>query len=142
MSSSREPLPEDAVRAALAGVPFIKQVVCLPAVGSTNDAARALATGGAPHATLVVTDHQTAGRGRMGRAWHSPPRAALAMSILVRPGLAAAHAHRLTLLAGLAVAEGSEQATGLPVKLKWPNDVVLEVGGWRLEGECLVTSKA
>jgi len=140
MSSSHEPLSEDAIRAALANVSLIDRVVYLPAAGSTNDVARTLAANGAPHTTLVVTDEQTAGRGRMGRAWYSPTRAALAMSILVRPDLAATHANRLTMLAGLAAAEGVEQATGLPVKLKWPNDVVveigdrrLEVGGWRLE---------
>lgn len=133
MVSQREPLSTEAVRAAIADVPFIREVVYLPATGSTNDVAHRLASQGAPHATLIVTDDQTAGRGRMGRAWYMPPRAALAMSLLVRPDLAAVHANRLTMLAGLAAAEGVERATGLVVRLKWPNDVVVagvkKVGG-------------
>ena len=133
MVSQNEPFSAEAVRAAIADVPFIREVVYLPATGSTNDVAHRLASQGAPHATLIVTDDQTAGRGRMGRAWYMPPRAALAMSLLVRPDLAARHANRLTMLAGLAAAEGVEQATGLAVKLKWPNDVVVEIGDWGLE---------
>src|SRR3990172_9568655 len=129
----REPLSAEAVRAAIADVPFIREVVYLPATGSTNDVAHRLASQGAPHATLIVTDDQTAGRGRIGRAWYMPPRAALAMSLLVRPDLAARHANRLTMLASLAAAEGVERATGLAVRLKWPNDVVVEIGDWRLE---------
>ena len=124
MSSFREPLSAQAICAALSRVPIVREVVYLPSAGSTNAAARDLAETGAPHATLVVTDEQTAGRGRMGRSWYMPPRSALAMSILVRPELNAAHANRLTMLASLAAAEGIEQATGLSVKLKWPNDVV------------------
>ncbi len=125
MTSHHEPLSVQTIRAALVHVPWVQQVVYLPRVGSTNDTARELAAQGAPHATLVVTDDQFAGRGRMGRSWYMPPRAALAMSILVRLDLAARHASRLTMLAGLAAAEGVEQVTGLAVKLKWPNDVVV-----------------
>ena len=125
MSSFHEPLTERAIRAALAHAPFVREVVYLPSVGSTNDAADDLAAQGAAHATLVVTDDQTAGRGRMARSWYMPPRAAIALSILVRPDLPAVHANRLTMLAGLAAAEGMEQVTGLAVMLKWPNDVVV-----------------
>ena len=124
MSSFREPLSAESIRAALAHVPFVCAVVYLPSVGSTNDAARDLGETGAPHATLVVADDQTAGRGRLGRSWYMPPLSALAMSLLVRPDLAASQANRLTMLAGLAAAEGVEQATGLMVNLKWPNDIV------------------
>ena len=124
MSSSREPLSAESIRAALAHVPFVREVVYLPSVESTNDAARDLGETGAPQATLVVADDQTAGRGRLGRSWYMPPLSALAMSLLVRPDLAASRANRLTMLAGLAAAEGVEQATWLPVKLKWPNDIV------------------
>ncbi len=124
MSSLREPLSAESIRAALVDVPLVREVAYLPSAGSTNDVARELATRGAPHATLVVTDDQTAGRGRLGRSWHMPPRAGLALSILVRPDLAAIHAGRLTMLAGLAAVEGVEHAAGLAVGLKWPNDVV------------------
>ena len=57
--------------------PFGSRVVHLAVVGSTNDVAAVLATDGAPEGTLVIADAQTAGRGRMGHAWHSPPGAGL-----------------------------------------------------------------
>jgi BirA family biotin operon repressor/biotin-[acetyl-CoA-carboxylase] ligase len=97
-------------------------------IGSTSDRARELAAAGAPHGTLVTTDHQVAGRGRQGRTWTTPPRRALTMSLVLRdvPEL-------LTLAAGLAVAE----AAGPAARIKWPNDVLLEgrkVAGILAEG--------
>ncbi|HJW84699.1 MAG TPA: biotin--[acetyl-CoA-carboxylase] ligase [Anaerolineae bacterium] len=126
MSSASGPLSAESIRAALAHIPLVRRVVYLPSVGSTNDAARVLGERGAPHATLVVADDQTTGRGRLGRSWTMPPLSGLALSILVRPDLAASRVNRLTMLAGLAAAEGIEQATGLAVDLKWPNDVVIQ----------------
>lgn len=126
MSSIHVPLSVDSIRAALAHVSFVREVVYLPRAGSTNDVARDLGEKGFPHATLVIADDQAKGRGRLGRSWYMPPRSALAMSILVRPDLAAMRANRLTMLAGLAAAEGVERAAGLAVGLKWPNDVVVD----------------
>ncbi|MEK6608085.1 MAG: biotin--[acetyl-CoA-carboxylase] ligase [Myxococcota bacterium] len=101
-------------------------------VGSTNDEARALAEAGAPHGAVVVAEAQTRGRGRLGRAWHSPPRAGLHLSALLRPTIAPGEAPPITLAAGLAVAEAVE-GSGLPdVRLKWPNDV--RAGGRKLAG--------
>ena len=85
--------------------------------GSTNDRARELATGGAPHGTLVTTEHQVAGRGRQGRAWTSPPRRALLMSLVLREVTPL-----LTIAAGVAVAD----AVGAGTAIKWPNDVLLD----------------
>jgi len=133
MSLSRELLSAESIRSALKHVPFIQQVVYLPSVGSTNDVGRALGDTGAPHATLVATDDQTKGRGRLGRSWYTPPRSALALSILVRPDLPAGQANRLTMLAGLAAAEGIEHATGLTVNLKWPNDVIMQNAELRMQ---------
>ncbi len=93
-------------------------------LGSTNDRARELAQQGAPDVTLIVADEQFAGRGRQTRSWYTPPRTALAFSLLTRPAIPARQALRLTMLAGLAVVEGIEQSTGLRLDLKWPNDVV------------------
>jgi BirA family biotin operon repressor/biotin-[acetyl-CoA-carboxylase] ligase len=94
-------------------------------IGSTNDRARELAALGTPEIALVVADEQLAGRGRQGRSWYTPPGTALAFSLLTRPAIAAQHAMRLTMLAGLAAVEGIEWATGLRLDLKWPNDVVI-----------------
>jgi BirA family transcriptional regulator, biotin operon repressor / biotin---[acetyl-CoA-carboxylase] ligase len=84
---------------------------------STNERARFLATGGAPHGTLVTADEQTAGRGRQGREWLAAPGAALLMSVVVRKPREA-----LPLAAAVAVCEA------LPVEaaIKWPNDVWIE----------------
>lgn len=125
-------LSHERLTRALAGIELVRRIEYRRAVGSTNDIAKQLGAEGAPEATLVIADEQTAGRGRLGRAWWSPPGAAIAMSLLLRPTLPPSHAHRLTMLAGLAVAEAIEQTTGLPVALKWPNDVMIvksKVGG-------------
>ena len=90
--------------------------------GSTNDVAATLAEGGAAEGTLVLASTQTAGRGRLGRQWHSPPDAGLYASLIFR---SAARAPFLTLAGGVAVAEGIRQATALPVHIKWPNDIVI-----------------
>jgi BirA family transcriptional regulator, biotin operon repressor / biotin---[acetyl-CoA-carboxylase] ligase len=97
-------------------------------IGSTSDRARDLAAAGAPHGTLVTTDHQVAGRGRQGRAWTTPPRRALTMSLVLRDVTPL-----LPLAAGVAVAE----AIGPAAAIKWPNDVLVDgrkVAGILAEG--------
>ena len=93
--------------------------------GSTNDVAASLAEGGAAEGTTVLALAQSAGRGRFGRAWFSPPGAGLYVSIVFRSRAAAPY---LTLAGGVAVAEGIRRATGLPVSIKWPNDIVMIEG--------------
>jgi BirA family biotin operon repressor/biotin-[acetyl-CoA-carboxylase] ligase len=93
--------------------------------GSTNDIAAGLAAGGAPEGAAVVAWAQTAGRGRFGRQWFSPAGAGLYVSVVCRN---AAAVPLLTLAGGVAVADGILAATGLPVQIKWPNDVVVEAG--------------
>ncbi|MBI5563917.1 MAG: biotin--[acetyl-CoA-carboxylase] ligase [Chloroflexi bacterium] len=117
-------LTADLIRAALRDVPLISTVEHHASIGSTNDRARELANAGTPEIALISADEQLSGRGRQNRAWFTPPGTALAISLLTRPKIAAQHAMRLTMLAGLAVVEGIEQATGLHLDLKWPNDVV------------------
>jgi BirA family transcriptional regulator, biotin operon repressor / biotin---[acetyl-CoA-carboxylase] ligase len=84
---------------------------------STNERARALATAGAPHGTLVTADEQSAGRGRQGRAWTAPPRAALLMSVVLRE-----LGETLPLAAAVAVCE----ALPIAAAIKWPNDIWIE----------------
>jgi BirA family biotin operon repressor/biotin-[acetyl-CoA-carboxylase] ligase len=94
-------------------------------VGSTNDLASAAAERGAAEGTTFVAGAQTAGRGRLGRRWFSPPDAGLYLSTIVRrPSLAA----WMALAGGVAVADGIRAATALPLQIKWPNDIVA-VGG-------------
>jgi BirA family biotin operon repressor/biotin-[acetyl-CoA-carboxylase] ligase len=94
-------------------------------LGSTNDEAKRLALLGEPEGTLVVADTQTAGRGRTGRQWVTPPGAAIALSLILRPQIALSHTTQLSLLGGLAVLEGIQKFSALPIQLKWPNDVLV-----------------
>lgn len=106
----------------LAGRP----VVYLPAVDSTNTYALSPVLRGAAAGTLIVAETQTAGRGRLGRQWLSPPGCGLYLSLLLRPALSGEALPRVTLAAGVAVCLAVEQATGLQPKLKWPNDILLD----------------
>ena len=96
-------------------------------VASTMDVASALAAGGAARGVVVGADHQTAGRGRRGRVWESPPGAGLYFSFVARPPLHAnASLPLLTLAAGVAVRDGIQAALGVAPQLKWPNDVLID----------------
>jgi BirA family biotin operon repressor/biotin-[acetyl-CoA-carboxylase] ligase len=77
-----------------------------------------------PEGALAVADHQTAGRGRLGGTWEAQPGTAILCSLLLKPP-ADRSAPELSLVAGVAVADTLERATGLAVQLKWPNDVML-----------------
>jgi BirA family biotin operon repressor/biotin-[acetyl-CoA-carboxylase] ligase len=100
--------------------------------GSTNDIALELGHRGAPHGTVVIAEEQTAGRGRVGRSWHSEKASGIYVSVLLRPTLAPAAAPMLTLVAGLAAAAAVEQQTGLAPDIRWPNDLLL--GGRKFTG--------
>jgi len=100
-------------------------------VDSTNDEAWTLAQGGVGDGTCVVADTQTRGRGRHGRAWHTTPGRALAMSLVLHPGCERAALASAPLVAGVALAQALE-TLGVPAQLKWPNDLL--VGGRKLSG--------
>ena len=125
MSVTAKSLPFD-LAAALAATEaqrgvFGARISYAAEVGSTNDLAAAAAERGAPEGTTFVAGAQTAGRGRLGRSWFSPPGAGLYCSTIVRR---ASVAPWITLAAGVAVADGIRAATGLPLQIKWPNDLV------------------
>jgi len=99
--------------------------------GSTNADLVAAARAGAPAGTVLVADHQTAGRGRLGRTWQAPPGSALLCSILLRP------AHGTVLLGAvwavaLAARDAVTELAGVHPDLKWPNDLLC--GGRKLAG--------
>jgi len=93
--------------------------------GSTNSDAKRYAEEGDPHGTVVAADRQTAGRGRRGRSWVSPPGKSIYFTIVVRPEFAPDKASMITLVMALSVAQAIEEAVGLPAQIKWPNDIVV-----------------
>lgn len=130
----RGPSPSAAVP-----TPFAR-LVRVPRTGSTNaDVARALlaapdpdaALRQWPHLSVLVTDHQAAGRGRAGRGWETPAGTSLTASVVLRPTAPVVRWSWLSLLGGLAVASAIEARTGLRAGLKWPNDVLLLDAGER-----------
>ena len=104
------------------GAPLIR----LGETASTNDIGRLLAGARVPEGAVVVADRQTRGRGRLGRVWLSP-HGGLWCSVLLRPE-AQAPPGLLSLAVGVAVAEALEELAGVPLGLKWPNDVVVDRG--------------
>jgi BirA family biotin operon repressor/biotin-[acetyl-CoA-carboxylase] ligase len=103
------------------GVPRVR---LYESIGSTNDAARALAAAGAPGGTVVLAERQTAGRGRSGKPWSSPAGLGLWMSMVLRPP-AETRPELIPLLVGIGVARALEPFSAIEPKLKWPNDVQL-----------------
>jgi BirA family biotin operon repressor/biotin-[acetyl-CoA-carboxylase] ligase len=103
-----------------------RELTYLPRTGSTNDVAKKLAIQGAPEGTVVVTDEQTAGRGRLGRRWLAPAGTCLLCSILFRPNLPPPQTQQVTMLCTLAATDAIKETAGLHVWLKWPNDLIVQ----------------
>ena len=132
-TSVPDPLPPEfaaafeAVRARLA--PLGRRVLFFNTTASTNDLALGLAADADAEGTVVIADQQTAGRGRLGRVWHSPPGTGLYVSIVLRPRSTVTGDDRattlLTLAAGLALSEAVEEVTALAPDIKWPNDLLI-----------------
>jgi BirA family biotin operon repressor/biotin-[acetyl-CoA-carboxylase] ligase len=119
-------LPPDVEEAiSRLGPPLATRLRYLREVDSTNDEALRLAAAGAEDGTAVLAGLQRQGRGRRGRAWFSPAGAGVYLSVVVRPCDWAGGASLVTLGAGVAAARAVTAASGLPVELKWPNDLVV-----------------
>lgn len=135
---STEPLESaefTALTAALRTFRFGRPLHAFPRVASTNDVARQLAEDGAGEGTAVLALEQSGGRGRLGRSWASPP-GGLYLSVVLRPSLPVARWPVLSLAIAVGAAAGIEAAAGAQVKLKWPNDLLVDgrkVGGILLE---------
>jgi BirA family biotin operon repressor/biotin-[acetyl-CoA-carboxylase] ligase len=115
------------------GTPFLARQERFARVGSTNDVVRAWLADGTPEVALALADEQSEGRGRDGRTWHAPPGTALLLSLGFRPDwLPADRVWRLAATVSLAMADAAEEVAGLPdraIRLKWPNDLVVEIDG-------------
>jgi len=113
-----------------------KEIYCFRETHSTQAVARALANSGAGEGTVVLAEGQTDGKGRMGRSWFSPPGKGIWVSIILRPPIASSQAGRFSLISSLAVTEAIGEVSGLPVLIKWPNDILVrgkKAGGILIE---------
>lgn len=125
-----------AVKSARASRLIGRRVVYLVRTASTNQVAKDLARKRAPEGTIVLSEEQSSGKGRLGRTWTSPPGASILLSIILRPPVSVLPS--LTMMASLAAARAVEKATGLKARIKWPNDVLIggkKAGGILIEGE-------
>jgi BirA family biotin operon repressor/biotin-[acetyl-CoA-carboxylase] ligase len=122
----RPPLSEPSLRRGLAGAgAFYTELRVVAETGSTNSDLAVEARAGAPEGLVEIAEYQRAGRGRLDRVWSAPPRSGLAFSVLVRPGVAQAQWGWLPLLTGLAASVALTRLTELPIRLKWPNDLIV-----------------
>lgn len=118
---------KDSVVACLPGeYPWKNHFHYYPTIDSTNDRLKTMARQGAPHGTVLLAGHQTAGHGRMGRSFHSPESAGIYMSILLRPDCAPTELMHLTCAAATAMCDAVEKAAGFRPGIKWTNDLVWE----------------
>lgn len=102
-----------------------KNICYFKKLDSTNIRAKLEAESGAAEGTLVMTDMQTAGRGRRGRSWSSPAGVNVYFTLILKPDLEPDRAAMITLVMALAVARGISRTSGLEAGIKWPNDVVV-----------------
>jgi len=131
---SRPPLHQAALRQALTAgpSPAWRRLDVVSETGSTNADLAERARAGEAEGAVLVADHQSSGRGRRDRTWTAPPRAGLAVSVLLRPSVHEVSSDRwswLTLMAGVAITDALIRTCGLPATLKWPNDVLVPLAG-------------
>ncbi len=103
-----------------------RHIVHFDSTDSTNTQALRLAGEGAPEGTLVIAESQTAGRGRLGRKWESPPGVNLYFTLILRPDIPPADAPMITLAAAAALTKSVRALYKLPAAIKWPNDMLID----------------
>ncbi len=104
---------------------FAKRIYHFFKVDSTNSVALRLGHEGEPHGAVIVAEEQTAGRGRVGRSWHSEKTNGIYVTTLLRPAIGPTQAPLITLLAGLAARDAVVEQAGVIPDLRWPNDLLL-----------------
>jgi len=126
LSGPVETFNETNISAGLATSFIGHKILFFDTLNSTNDKAFQLARQGAPEGTVVISETQAGGRGRLGRLWASPPGLNIYASVILRPRAAPHELQGITLLAAVAVAEAVAHFTTRPPSVKWPNDVLLD----------------
>ncbi|MFH1867356.1 MAG: biotin--[acetyl-CoA-carboxylase] ligase [Candidatus Omnitrophota bacterium] len=115
-----------------------KDIIYYDTIGSTNIAAHSLAKAGAEEGTVVLAESQDKGKGRLSRQWISPSRKGIYMSVLLRPKMTPFQAPKITLMAAVSAAQAIREIAGIPVSIKWPNDLFIDkkkIGGILTEME-------
>ncbi len=130
--SSPDSISAEEIVAALQTERIGQRVVAYDTVESTQKLAHEEASRGAPEGTIVIAEEQTAGKGQLGRAWHSPKGTGIWMSLIVRPAIPIPKAPQLTLLTAVAMAKAIESLLDVNVQIKWPNDLL--IGGKKMCG--------
>jgi len=123
LNDDNDMINEPAINAFLKTESLGRSIDIFKTIDSTNDFAKSRAHLGAEHGALIVADHQTAGKGRMGKRFHSPGRSGIYMSVIVRPKFSVEYAMAITSCTAVAVAEAIENVTGLSCGVKWVNDI-------------------
>ncbi|MFM8828807.1 MAG: biotin--[acetyl-CoA-carboxylase] ligase [Actinomycetota bacterium] len=131
LDPAADPVVPSAVMPLLSS-PLAGPVTWTPEIGSTNDEASALARAGALEGTVIGSDHQTAGRGRRGRAWVDCPGEALMFTVILRPRVSPVGAGMLPIVVALGLADGLEACGVQGAVIAWPNDVL--AGGTKVAG--------
>ena len=104
--------------------PWQNRIHWFDTIDSTNTRAKEMALAGAPHGTVLIADHQTGGRGRMGRGFQSPAGCGVYLSVILRPGCAPDRLMHLTCAAAVAACDAVEETAGIRPGIKWTNDLV------------------
>jgi BirA family biotin operon repressor/biotin-[acetyl-CoA-carboxylase] ligase len=102
-----------------------KKIFYFDSISSTMDIATQFAMNGLPEGTLILTEAQTKGRGRLGRQWLSPKYKGIYLSLILKPRILPNQAPTLTLLAAVSICEAVKEISGLDAQIKWPNDIIL-----------------
>lgn len=102
-----------------------KKIYYFDAVSSTMDIALGLGMKGAAEGTLVLSETQSKGRGRLGRNWLSPKYKGIYLSLILRPKMLPSQSPLLTMLAAVSICEAIKEITGLDARIKWPNDILV-----------------
>ena len=120
-------LTKEEIASAIKGEVIGREIICLESTSSTNDSAFEISRSRTdPEGIVVVADMQTKGRGRLGRSWISPAGVNLYFTVLLNPPLSPEEASILTLAVPVAIVSAIRENTGLPARIKWPNDILIK----------------
>lgn len=126
MTEKHDILTIEGIKNCLATSFIGTDIYLFDAIDSTNDHAHKLAKEGAKEGTVVLSESQSKGKGRLGRTWFSPSGTNIYLSVILRPQMPTSQITLLTFAAAIAVAKAIRDVTGLDADIKWPNDILIK----------------